>query len=70
LSGQDDALFQLYKVLPHAIKDYLNALETQTGVRENSALDEIKAEVKTTNRSILDQITFENYNYYLDFDKL
>jgi hypothetical protein len=70
LSGQDDALFQLYKVLPQAIKDYLNALETQTGVVENSALDEIKAEVKTTNRSILDQITFENYNYYLDFDKL
>jgi Eco47II restriction endonuclease len=70
LSGQDDALFQLYKVLPHAIKDYLNALETQTGVIENSALDEIKTEIKTTNRSILDQITFENYNYYLDFDKL
>ena len=70
LSGQDDALFQLYKALPQAIKDYLNALETQNGAIENSALDEIKTEIKASKRSILDQITFENYNYYLDFDKL
>ena len=70
LSGQEDALFQLYKVLPQAIKDYLNALESQKGVIENSALDEIKTEIKTSKRSILDQITFENYNYYLYFDKL
>ena len=39
-------------------------------VAENSALDELKAQTKKSNRSILDQITFENYSYYLGFDKL
>ena len=34
------------------------------------ALDEIKIETRLTKRSVLDQITFENYSYYLGFDKL
>ncbi len=70
LSGQQDALSQLYKALPKAIKDYLNAMEQNTIVTENSAIDEIKIEIKESKRSILDQITFENYSYYLGFDKL
>jgi Eco47II restriction endonuclease len=70
LSGQDDALFQLYKFLPIAIKDYLTSIKNDEIVKENSALDEILSETKSSNRSILDQITFENYGYYLDFDKL
>ena len=70
LSGQEDALFQLYKNLPVAIKDYLNSMEENKKIKENSALDEIKAETKKSKRSILDQITFENYSYYLGFDKL
>ncbi len=70
LSGKENALFQLYKNLPIAVKDYLNSVEKSQSVKENSALDEIKAETKTSKRTILDQITFENYNYYLGFDKL
>jgi len=70
LSGQEDALFQLYKALPIAIKDYLGSIEQNDGISENSALDEINLEIKSSNRSILDQITFENYSYYLGFDKL
>jgi len=70
LSGQDDALFQLYKVLPIAIKDYLNSIEQNNKETQNSALDEIKLETSTSKRSILDQISFENYSYYLGFDKL
>ncbi len=70
LSKQDDALFQLYKTLPIAIKDYLNSIEQNRKDIQNSALDEIKIKTKTTKRSILDQITFENYSYYLGFDKL
>jgi len=70
VSGQDDALFQLYKNLPIAIKDYLNSIEKTQLIKENSALDEIKTETKTSKRTILDQITFENYSYYLGFDKL
>jgi hypothetical protein len=70
LSGQNDAMFQLYKILPTAIKDYLNSIEKDETIRENSALEEIKSETKSTKRTILDQITFENYSYYLGFDKL
>lgn len=70
LSGQQDALFQLYKALPIAIKDYLNAIEKVEEVAKNSALDEIKSNTKTSKRSVLDEITFENYSYYLGFDKL
>ena len=70
LSGQQDALLQLYKALPDAIKNYLNSIEHRSEAIENSAIDEIKSETKTSKRSILDQITFENYSYYLGFDKL
>jgi hypothetical protein len=70
LSGQDDALFQLYKTLPITIKDYLKSINPNAEVAENSALEEVKSEIKKTKRSILDQITFENFSYYLGFDKL
>jgi hypothetical protein len=70
LSGQQDAMFQLYKVLPNAIKDYLKSVEETVDTAENSALEEIKSETKTSKRTVLDQITFENYSYYLGFDKL
>lgn len=70
LSGQQDAMFQLYKALPSAIKDYLKSVEKTEKIAENSALDEIKSETKTSKRTVLEQITFENYSYYLGFDKL
>ncbi|MBN2236294.1 MAG: Eco47II family restriction endonuclease, partial [Bacteroidales bacterium] len=70
LSGQGDAMFQLYKVLPTAIKDYLKSTEETEEIAENSALEEIKSKTKTSKRTVLDQITFENYSYYLGFDKL
>jgi hypothetical protein len=70
LSGHEDALFQLYKAIPIAIKDYLDSIEKNKDVIENSALDEIKAETMTSERGILDQITFENYPYYLGFKNL
>ncbi len=70
LSGQNDALFQLYKTLPKAIDDYLKSIEENEAIQENSALGEITTETEKSKRSILDQITFENYSYYLGFDKL
>ncbi|AWM14936.1 Eco47II family restriction endonuclease [Flavobacterium sediminis] len=70
LSGQDDALFQLYKALPKAIEDYLKNYKSESIVKENLALEEITFETEKSKRSILDQITFENYSYYLGFDKL
>lgn len=70
LSGSDDALFQLYKALPNAIQDFLSTQKDEIEKNENSALEEIKKEINDSNRSIIDQITFENYSYYLGFDKL
>lgn len=70
LSGEEDAFFQLYKALPVAISDYLKSVDSEKLVKENSALDEIASETEKSKRSILDQITFENYSYYLGFDKL
>jgi translation elongation factor EF-G len=70
LSGQDDALFQLYKMLPQAINDYLKSIEHNDEILENSALNEIELNIKSSKRSVLDQITFENYSYYLGFNKL
>ncbi len=70
LTGNEEAFLQLYKVLPLAIKEYLDSIEQNCELAQNSALDEIKTEIEMSHRSILDQISFENYNYYLGFDKL
>lgn len=70
LSGETDALLNLYKVLPLAISDYLASMKNDETIIANSAIDEIKLKIKTSKRNILDQITFENYSYYLGFTKL
>jgi hypothetical protein len=70
ISGQSDALYQLYRALPIAIKDYKESIEENKIENKNSAIDEINVEIIKSKRSILDQITFENYSYYLGFDKL
>ncbi|MDN3491980.1 Eco47II family restriction endonuclease [Winogradskyella bathintestinalis] len=69
LSGRDNALFELYNILPKAISDYLKNFKTEKS-QNNSALEEIQTSSKESKRSILDEITFENYSYYLGFDKL
>ena len=70
LTGQDDAFYKLYRALPNAISDYLQLIKTKNEIVENSALSEIKKEIEETNRYLFDQIAFENYAYYLGFDKL
>lgn len=70
LTNQDDALFQLYKVLPNASDEYLNSLTIKEETAPNSALEEIKDAKNKNGRSILDQITSENYGYYKGFDNL
>ncbi|MFK8061487.1 MAG: Eco47II family restriction endonuclease [Polaribacter sp.] len=69
LSGKENALFELYEALPQAISDYLNAQENKSTL-SNSALEEISKTAQKSKRNILDEITFENYSYYLGFDKL
>ena len=70
LSGQEDALFQLYKALPVAINDYLKSAEPGEDSTETSALDDLKEGARKSKRSILDLITADNYMYYSGFDKL
>lgn len=70
ISGYDDAFFKLYKALPIAIADFLKTANQKGSTEENTALNEIMNETLKTERKILDQITFENYSYYLGFDKL
>ena len=69
LSGQEDALFQVYKALPIAIEDYLEELSNAPNHQQKTVLDEINKN-RTHNRSLLDQIAIENYPYYKGFDKL
>lgn len=70
LTKKETAFYELYKVLPNAISDFMDSIEKKKDSTENSALSEIKKEASAGERSILDQITFENYSYYLGFDDL
>lgn len=70
ITGQSDALLQLYKILPVAIDDYLRTLAKDEGIAKHSAIDEIKSKTIITKRTILNEITFENYSYYLGFKTL
>lgn len=69
-SGEEDAMFQLYNAIPIATNDYLKSVDQSEDIIVNTALHEIQSEIKSSNRTILDQITFENYSYYLGFNKL
>lgn len=68
LSGKENALLELHQILPQAIADYLSSQKNES-IQSNSALEEIEASSKKSKRSILNEITFENYSYYLGFDK-
>jgi hypothetical protein len=70
LTGQKDAMLQLYNALPFAIDDYLESIKSHSTFTENSVLDELKTETSKTGRSIIDQITYDNYRYYHGFDGL
>jgi len=70
LTGQKNAFMMLYKILPLAINDFLVSVKKEMLDYENSAIDEIRMSSDISKRSILDEITFENYAYYLGFDKL
>jgi len=70
LTGEKDALFQLYKALPLAIKDYLLTIEKTDSVNDNSAIEELNEQVSISKRTIIDQISSESYKYYPGFDKL
>ncbi len=69
LTNNEHALLELYQVLPKAIDVFLKRQNQSLDI-QNSALGEISQTANAAGRSILDEITFENYSYYLGFDKL
>lgn len=69
LTGNENAFFNLYKVLPGAIDDFLKSTNREE-VEQNTILSEITETSEKSGRSILDEITFENFSYYLGFEKL
>lgn len=70
LSGEDDALYQLYKVLPAVIHDYRKSVEDESVVHEASTANLIMGHAAENKRSVLDQISADNYPYYKGFEKL
>lgn len=70
LSGSETAFVDLYKALPIAIQDFLENQKKINTKTNDSALLEIESASYQSGRSIYDQITFENFGYYLGFDKL
>lgn len=69
VTGNEQAFFDLYSVLPIVINDFLKTKKDKKGAKD-SALKEISETAQDSKRSILNEITFENYSYYLGFDKL
>jgi hypothetical protein len=70
VTKEEDAFFQLYKILPKAIDDFLADNRQSSSLEKKPALTEIKSETLASQRSIMDQITFDNYCYYLGFENL
>lgn len=72
VTGSEKALLDLYKNLPKAIDDFLFSKPQSNKSKsiKSSALSEFQEDISTSNRSILNEITFSNYHYYLGFDEL
>lgn len=68
LTGTDDAMAQLYKVLPQAIEDYLKTVNSKKEADPTSVLSEINQARGGLERTLLDQITYDNYPYYKGFE--
>ena len=70
LTGVDDAFYQLYKALPAAIDDYLSSLGSDNSATKGSVIAEIREEIGESGRSVINQMSYDNYYYYNGFDQL
>gem|GEM_PF-105963 len=70
LSGEKKSLYNLYKILPTAITDFLEVIDQTSEEVAPSAYKEIKNEAQRLSNTIVDQIAFDNFSYYLGFDSL
>lgn len=70
LTGNPTAFFDLYKVLPQVIDDFMQSANYANSKSENSVLKEIKKATTETQNSILKQIAIDNFGYYTGFKDL
>ncbi|MCX2681032.1 Eco47II family restriction endonuclease [Galbibacter sp. EGI 63066] len=69
LTGDNNAFYKLYKALPIAVNDFLKTID-KNSANKNTILNDISEGAKKSKRSIMDEITFENFYYYSGFDDL
>lgn len=69
VTGKENALFHLYKALPKVVNDFLKSISEEE-LSANNILSEISNSAKDNHRTILDEITFENFLYYDGFDDI
>ncbi len=70
LSGEEDALFRLYKALPIAINDYMKSLNHKDLEIKSTVLSEIIISSDDAKRTIIDQIANDNFGFYNGFNEL
>ncbi len=58
--------FDLYSILLQTVDDFLSS-KTKNTESPNSTLNKIKTSAEKSGRSIINELTFENYSYYLVF---
>lgn len=69
LTGNKNSFFELYSILPKAIEDYLSTVSIKES-ENDSIVKDISDSSKKSGRSLLDEITFDNYFYYDGFERL
>jgi hypothetical protein len=69
LTGDEKALFKLYKVLPNAIDDFLSIIDLSSD-KKSTILTDIMEGAKKSGRNLLDEISFENFSSYTGYDSL
>ncbi|WP_249041581.1 Eco47II family restriction endonuclease [Aequorivita lipolytica] len=69
ITRKENAFYDLYKSLPKAVNDFIKSVSEEKQ-NENNILSDISESANKNGRTILDEITFENFLYYNGFEKL
>lgn len=69
VTEKTNTFYDLYKALPVAVNDFLKDVSDEKK-SENNILSDISKSAQTNDRTILDEITFENFAYYNGFSEL
>ena len=71
LSGENDAMCEIYKALPKVIASVLQKRGITTNLQSQvTAVQTITSKAKEFNRPLLDQLAVDNLSYYSGFNEL